>query len=110
MKIFPGGETGLCVCGGSESRGIRANSSYPVEFALDNMYIACNVLKAAHESRVKKLLYLGSACCYPNTASIPVKEGDLLNGNPEKTNEAYALAKNFGVSRVAVIDRKEYGE
>ncbi len=89
--------------------GIRANSSYPVEFALDNMYIACNVLKAAHESRVKKLLYLGSACCYPNTASIPVKEGDLLNGSPEKTNEAYALAKNFGVSLCGYY-RKEYGD
>lgn len=89
--------------------GIKANSSYPVEFGLENMYIACNVLKAAHECGVKKLLYLGSACCYPNQVSFPIKEESLLAGNPEKTNEAYALAKNFGV-RLCKYYRQEYGD
>ena len=89
--------------------GIKANSTYPVEFGLTNMYIAANVLQAAHNSGVKKLLYLGSACCYPNDATMPIKEKDLLNGNPEVTNEAYALAKNFGV-RLCGYFRKEYGD
>lgn len=88
--------------------GIHANNTFPVEFALDNMYIACNILKAAHEFGVKKLLYLGSACCYPNTARIPIQEAELLAGKPEETNEAYALAKNFGVS-LCKYYRKQYG-
>lgn len=89
--------------------GIKANSIYPVEFGLTNMYIAANVLQAAHNSGVKKLLYLGSACCYPNNAVMPIKEESLLDGNPEVTNEAYALAKNFGV-RLCGYFRKEYGD
>lgn len=90
--------------------GIKANSTYPVEFGLTNIYIAANVLQAAHNVGVaKKLLYLGSACCYPNDASMPIKEKDLLNGHPEVTNEAYALAKNFGV-RLCSYFRKEYGD
>ncbi len=89
--------------------GIKANSTYPVEFGLTNMYIVANVLQAAHNSGVKKLLYLGSACCYPNNAAMPIKEESLLDGNPEVTNEAYALAKNFGV-RLCGYFRKEYGD
>ncbi len=89
--------------------GIKANSTYPVEFGLENIRIACNVLQAAHQSNVKKLMYLGSACTYPNAAPIPVKEADLLSGCPESTNEAYALAKNFGV-RLCSYFRKEYGD
>lgn len=89
--------------------GIKANSTYPVEFGLTNMYIAANVLQAAHNAGTKKLLYLGSACCYPNNAEMPVKESSLLEGSPELTNEAYALAKNFGV-RLCDYFRKEYGD
>lgn len=89
--------------------GIKANSTYPVEFGLTNMYIAGNVLQAAHNVGVKKLLYLGSACCYPNSVDMPIKEECLLDGNPEPTNEAYALAKNFGVKLCGYF-RKEYGD
>ncbi len=89
--------------------GIGANSAYPVEFGLDNIRITCNVLESAHKSKVKKLLYLGSACTYPNSAAMPIKETDLLCGNPESTNEAYALAKNFGI-RLCGYFRKEYSD
>lgn len=89
--------------------GIKANSTYPVEFGLTNMYIAGNILQAAHNVGVKKLLYLGSACCYPNSVDMPIKEESLLDGNPESTNEAYALAKNFGVKLCGYF-RKEYGD
>lgn len=88
--------------------GIGANSAHPVEFGLVNMQIACNVIKAAFENKVKKLLYLGSACVYPNGCEFPIKEEDLLSGRLEKTNEAYALAKNFGV-RLCEYYKKEYG-
>lgn len=88
--------------------GIGANSAHPVEFGLVNMQIACNVIKCAYESGVKKLLYLGSACVYPNDCEFPIKEDDLLSGRLESTNEAYALAKNFGI-RLCEYYKKEYG-
>lgn len=89
--------------------GIKANSSYPVEFATENAYIGLNILTSAHNNNVKKLLYLSSACCYPNTAEIPVKESDLLCGNPEKTNEAYAMAKNLCL-KLCEYYKREYND
>ncbi len=88
--------------------GIWANSAHPVEFGLVNMQIACNVINAAFKNKVRKLLYLGSACVYPNDCEFPIKEEDLLSGRLEKTNEAYALAKNFGV-RLCEYYKREYG-
>lgn len=89
--------------------GIRANSTYPVEFATVNTYIGLNILSAAHENSVTKLLYLGSACCYPNSAPLPVKESDIFCGAFEKTNEGYALSKNLCVSLCGYY-RREYGD
>lgn len=89
--------------------GIRANSTYPVEFATENAYIGLNVITAAHNNGVKKLLYLSSACCYPNSAEMPIKESDLLCGVPEKTNEAYAMAKNLCL-RLCEYYKREYND
>lgn len=89
--------------------GIKANSVYPVEFATENAYIGLNVITAAHNNSVKKLLYLSSACCYPNSAEMPIKESDLLCGNPEKTNEAYAMAKNLCL-RLCEYYKREYND
>lgn len=89
--------------------GIRANSSYPVEFASENAYIGLNIITAAHNSGAKKLLYLSSACCYPNSAELPVKENSLLTGAPEKTNEAYAMAKNLCL-KLCEYYKREYGD
>lgn len=89
--------------------GIRANSTYPVEFASENAYIGLNIITAAHNSGAKKLLYLSSACCYPNSAELPVKENALLCGAPEKTNEAYAMAKNLCL-KLCEYYKREYGD
>lgn len=89
--------------------GIRANSAYPVEFATQNAYIGLNVITSAHHNGVKKLLYLSSACCYPNSAPMPVNETDLFCGAPEKTNEAYAMAKNLCL-RLCEYYKSEYND
>lgn len=89
--------------------GIKANSTYPVEFAVENAYMGLNVITAAHNNGVKKLLYLSSACCYPNSAEMPIKESDLLCGFPEKTNEAYAMAKNLCL-RLCEYYKREYND
>lgn len=77
--------------------GIHANNTYPAEFIYNNIMIQTNVINAAKNSKVKKLLFLGSSCIYPREALQPIKEESLLTGKLEKTNEAYAIAKISGI-------------
>ena len=73
--------------------GIVANATYPADFIADNLAIALNVIRAAHQYGVQKLLNLGSSCIYPREAPQPIQEGALLTGPLEPTNRAYAVAK-----------------
>ncbi len=77
--------------------GIHANATYPADFIYDNLAIALNVIHAAHQSGVRRLLFLGSSCIYPREAAQPMTEEALLTGPLETTNEAYALAKIAGL-------------
>ena len=77
--------------------GIHANNTYRADFLLDNLLIAQNVIQAAHQMNVKKLLFLGSSCIYPKMAPQPLKEEYLLTGPLEPTNEPYAIAKIAGI-------------
>ncbi len=77
--------------------GIFANSEYMADFMYDNMILEMNVIKAAYENGVKKLLFLGSSCIYPRMATQPITEDSLLTSSLEPTNEGYALAKICGL-------------
>jgi GDP-L-fucose synthase len=88
--------------------GILANSTYPAEFLSDNLRIQVNVLDAAREYGVRRLLFLGSSCIYPKFAEQPIREDALLTGPLEPTNDAYAIAKIAGVLHVQAL-RREYG-
>lgn len=77
--------------------GIHANQTYPANFIFENLTIACNVIHASAQAQVKKLLFLGSSCIYPKYAEQPIKEENLLTGELEPTNEAYAIAKIAGL-------------
>ncbi len=77
--------------------GIVANNEQPVEFLLENLRIQNNLIAAAHEFDVEKLLFLGSSCIYPKFADQPIREDSLLTGALEPTNEPYALAKIAGI-------------
>lgn len=77
--------------------GILANKSKPAEFIHQNLLLQTNVIHAAYESNVKKLLFLGSSCIYPKLAPQPIKEEYLLTGELESTNKAYAVAKIAGI-------------
>ena len=77
--------------------GINANNTYRAEFLYDNLMIQANVIQAAYQSRVKKLMFLGSSCIYPKLAPQPLKEDYLLTGTLEETNEPYAIAKIAGI-------------
>lgn len=88
--------------------GIIANSTYPADFIYENLMIEANVIHAAFEYGVKKLLFLGSSCIYPKLAPQPLKEEYLLTGPLEETNEAYAIAKIAGI-RLCKHYNQQYG-
>lgn len=77
--------------------GILANFSYPVDFFYENVQMQNNLLMAACNYKIKRFIYLGSSCVYPKNTKTPIKESQLLSGEFEKTNEAYALAKVSGI-------------
>jgi GDP-L-fucose synthase len=87
--------------------GILANSQQPATFLADNLAIALNVIRAAHESGVEKLLNLGSSCIYPRLAPQPLREEYLLTGPLEPTNEAYAIAKIAAIKLCEAYRRQE---
>ncbi|HSW36367.1 MAG TPA: GDP-L-fucose synthase [Candidatus Limnocylindrales bacterium] len=88
--------------------GIHANNTCPAEFIRDNLAIQTNVIHAAWQSRVKRLLFLGSSCIYPKLAPQPLREGYLLTGPLESTNRPYALAKIAGIEMCWSYNR-QYG-
>lgn len=88
--------------------GILANSRYPADFMYDNMMMEMNVIRAAYENGIKKLMFIGSSCIYPRMAPQPMTEDCLLSSELEKTNEAYALAKICGLKYCEFMNR-QYG-
>jgi len=88
--------------------GILANDSRPVEFLAENLAIQNNVLLAARDAGVRKLLFLGSSCIYPKMCPQPIREEYLLTGPLEATNSAYALAKIAGIEMCRAL-RRQYG-
>ncbi|GAA3813643.1 GDP-L-fucose synthase [Streptomyces chiangmaiensis] len=88
--------------------GIKANATRPTEFISDNLRIQLNVLDAALQHNVQRLLFLGSSCIYPRDAAQPVREEALLTGVLEETNEAYAIAKIAGIMHVRAV-RRQHG-
>lgn len=88
--------------------GILANATYPADFIRNNLLVTLNVLEAARQHGVRKLLYLGSSCIYPKHAPQPIPESALLTGPLEPTNQAYAIAKIAGIELCRSYNR-QYG-
>ncbi|TWT07122.1 GDP-L-fucose synthase [Planococcus sp. CPCC 101016] len=88
--------------------GIIANNDFPAEFIRDNLMIQTNVIDAAYQNGVQKLLFLGSTCIYPKLAAQPMREDSLLTGELEPTNEPYAIAKIAGIKMCQSYNR-QYG-
>ncbi len=88
--------------------GIVANNTYRADFLYDNLMIVSNIVHAAYNNKVTKLLFLGSSCIYPKLAPQPIKEEYLLTGPLEYTNEPYAIAKIAGI-KLCESFRDQYG-
>lgn len=88
--------------------GISANAAHPADFLYQNLAIQTNVIHAAYQHGVKKLMFLGSSCIYPKFAPQPIREEYLLSGELEPTNEPYAIAKIAGLKMCDAYYR-QYG-
>ena len=107
-NLFVDEEPEVVVLAAAKVGGIKANRDAPVEFLVENLQIQNNVIRAAHASGTRKLLFLGSSCIYPKFAPQPIPESALLTGPLEPTNEAYAIAKIAGIELCWAFAR-EYG-
>jgi GDP-L-fucose synthase len=87
---------------------IDANNTYPADFLSENLQIQVNLMDAAHQAGVDRLLFLGSSCIYPKFAPQPIKESALLTGALEETNEAYGIAKIAGILQVQAMRRQHH--
>jgi len=87
--------------------GILENNNYPADFISDNLQIQTNVITSAYKIKVKKIIFLGSACVYP-ISNKPIKETDLLSGRLEPTNRAYSVAKIAGIEMCRFFS-EQYG-
>ena len=86
--------------------GIHANNDKPVKFILDNTRIQNNIIELSYKYKIKKLLFVGSSCIYPNTFMRKIKESDMLSSYLEKTNEPYAVAKISGLKLCESYNRE----
>ncbi|MDY6462184.1 GDP-L-fucose synthase [Acinetobacter faecalis] len=108
MQFFKDNHIDQVYLAAAKVGGIGANSNYPADFIYQNIMIQNNVINAAHENGVQKLLFLGSSCIYPKFASQPMTESELLTGYLEPTNEPYAIAKIAGIKMCESYNR-QYG-
>jgi GDP-L-fucose synthase len=107
LEFFSSERPDAVILAAAKVGGIHANFTYPAEFIYENIAIASNVISAAKQHQVKKLLNLGSSCIYPRLAPQPITEDSLLKGELEITNRAYAVAK---IAAIELCDayRKQY--
>src|SRR5205809_3487530 len=108
QSFFAVEKPSIVIVAAAKVGGIKANNDFPVEFLFDNLRMQNNIIRAAHEAAVRKLLFLGSSCIYPKFAPQPIPETALLSGPLEPTNEAYAIAKIAGIKLCHAYSR-EYG-
>jgi GDP-L-fucose synthase len=88
--------------------GIMANQKSPGTFFYDNMAMNLNILEVSKTYRVKKVVLIASTCCYPALAPVPFKEEDIFQGEPERTNFGYAMAKRAAIAQ-AMAYRDQFG-
>ncbi len=105
-KVFQENEISYVFLAAAKVGGILANNSFPANFIYENLMIQSNIIHAASNNGVKRLLFLGSSCIYPKNATQPISESELLNGYLEPTNRPYALAKIAGIEMIWSYNRQ----
>ena len=108
FEFFEKEKPSYVVLAAAKVGGILANDSFPTEFLSDNLLIQVNVMDAALEYGVERLLFMGSSCIYPKFAPQPITEDSLMTGHLESTNDAYAIAKIAGIKQVQSVRKQHH--
>jgi len=88
--------------------GIGANRSNPGKYFYDNAVMGLELLEAARQAGIPKIVSVGTICSYPKFTPVPFREEDLWNGYPEETNAPYGLAKKMLLVQAQAY-RQQYG-
>ena len=108
FQEFQDSKPEILIIAAAKVGGIGANSRYPVNFLSTNLQIQTNVIDAAFESDIERVVFLGSSCIYPKLAHQPISEDSLLTGQLEPSNQAYAISKIAGIELINSY-RQQYG-
>ena len=108
FEFFASEQPKYVVLAAAKVGGILANDSFPVDFLSENLQIQVNVMDAALEHGVERLLFMGSSCIYPKFAPQPITEDSLMTGHLETTNDAYAIAKIAGIKQVQSVRKQHH--
>lgn len=108
-KFFENNKPEYVIDAAAKVGGIKANSQYMADFLMENLMMQNNIITSCHKYKIKKFLFLASACIYPKECEQPIKESSILTGALEPTNEGYSLAKISGL-RACEYYKKQYGD
>ena len=86
--------------------GIKANMNFPANFINDNLQIQSNLILNSFNFRVKKLIFFGSSCIYPNNIKEKIKEDQIMAGPLEQSNESYSIAKIAGIKMIQSLNKQ----
>ena len=88
--------------------GVKGNTDFVADFFSDNIRINTNVLDAAKNHGVAKVISLLSTCVYPDEVNYPLTEEQIHNGPPHSSNFGYAYAKRMLDTHSRAL-RQQYG-
>ncbi|MDC0075430.1 GDP-L-fucose synthase [Candidatus Thioglobus sp.] len=106
QTLFKNEQPDYVILAAGKVGGIYANNTYPADFIYQNIMIEANIINAAYECKVKRLLFLGSTCIYPKAIEQPMREDAILTNTLEPTNEPYAIAKIAGIKLCESYNRQ----
>ncbi len=79
----------------AEVGGLFKNMNEKVKMFENNLLMNFNVLKAAHQLGIHRVMCCLSTCIFPDKVEYPISESALHNGPPHNSNYAYAYAKRM---------------
>ena len=92
----------------ARNAGITLHEAEPAALLADNLAIAVNVIRAAADARVPRLLYISSAVVYAAADTQPLAETCAATTLPGGPTAGYALAKIAGMALCEAV-RKQHG-
>jgi GDP-L-fucose synthase len=108
QKFFSAEQPEYVFMAAARAGGIKGIMDHPAEFIYENSEMQNNVIESCYRYSVKKMLFLGSSCVYPEHGEQPYKEESILTGTLEKSIEPYAIAKILGIKTCEMYNR-QYG-